>query len=102
MVLIETLLPLRTENGEAFPAVSYDRLAQCLTERFGGVTSFARSPAEGRWKHRGATEHDEIVVIEVMAETIDRPWWSELRKRLMLEFRQEDIIIRAHAAERLT
>ena len=45
---------------------------------------------------------DEIVVIEVMAEKIDRPWWSELRKRLMLEFRQKDIIIRAHAAERLT
>ena len=55
-------------------------VAQLLTERFGGVTSFSRSPGEGRWKNRGATEHDDIVVIEVMAEELDRAWWSQLRK----------------------
>lgn len=102
MFLIDILLPLQDEAGKPFPAKSYDGLAQLLTERFGGVTSFARSPGEGRWKNRGATEHDDIVVIEVMAEEIDRAWWSQLRKDLMREFRQEDIVIRSQAIERLT
>jgi hypothetical protein len=66
------------------------------------VTSFARSPGEGRWKSRGATEHDEIVVIEVMAEEVERAWWSQLRRDLMRDFRQEDIVIRSQAFERLT
>ena len=37
-----------------------------------------------------------------MAENIDRGWWSELRKNLMREFRQGDIVIRSQAIERLT
>jgi hypothetical protein len=102
MFLINILLPLQDKRGQAFAAESYDRLAQRLTDRFGGVTSFARSPGEGRWKNRGATEHDEIVVIEVMADDIDRAWWSGLRRDLMDEFKQEDIVIRSQAIERLT
>jgi hypothetical protein len=39
------------------------------------------------------------VVIEVMAE--DREWWSQLRRDLMRDFRQEDIVIRSQAIERL-
>jgi hypothetical protein len=37
MFLIDILLPLQDERGEPFPADSYDRLAQRLTERFGRV-----------------------------------------------------------------
>ena len=61
MHLIEILLPLKNADGNAFPAEFYDRLAQQLSERFGGVTGFFRSPAEGRWQSGGATEHDDIV-----------------------------------------
>jgi hypothetical protein len=102
MHLIEILLPLLDTDGAAFPAESYDQLANELTERFGGVTSFARSPAEGRWRKEGATERDEIVVLEVMADQLDRPWWLELRTKLMRKFNQDDIVIRIHAIERLT
>jgi hypothetical protein len=102
MYLIEILLPLQDERSKPFPAEPYERLAQRLTERFGGVTSFTRAPAEGRWKSQGTTERDDIVVIEVMAENIDRGWWSELRKNLMREFRQDDVVIRSQAIERLT
>ena len=101
MFVIDILLPLQDERGQPFPAQCYDRLAQLLTERFGGVTSFARSPGEGRWKNRGATEHDDIVVIEVMAEELDRAWWSELRRDLMHEFSQDDIVIRSQRTELL-
>ena len=55
MFVIDILLPLPDERGQPFPAQSYDRLDQLLTERFGAVTSFSRSPGESRWKNRGAT-----------------------------------------------
>src|SRR4051812_21137558 len=72
MFLVDILLPLDDDRGEPFPADYYNELAQRLTERFGGVTSFTRSPGEGRWKNRGTTDREEIVVIEVMTEKVDR------------------------------
>ena len=102
MHLIEILMPLCDEEGKPFPAENYERLSQRLTERFGGVTSFARSPAQGRWQTGEATEHDDIAVLEVMADDLDRGWWSELRADLMRELRQDDIVIRSHIVERLT
>jgi hypothetical protein len=60
-----------------------------------------RAPAEGRWHQGGETEHDEIVVVEVMAANLDRAWWSGLRARLTTEFRQLELVIRAQAMERL-
>jgi hypothetical protein len=63
MYLIQTLLPLMGDDGQPFAPEQYDRLAQELTEKFGGVTNFTRSPAEGRWKQGQDTEHDEMVVI---------------------------------------
>jgi hypothetical protein len=95
--LIQILLPLTDDEGRPFPAASFDRLAQRLTEKFGGVTSFTRSPAEGRWKQDGGTTHDEIVVIEVMTDRADREWWGDLRERLKREFDQDDVLIRSQS-----
>ena len=95
MFLIEILIPLRDSDGSAFPANPYERLAQLLTNRFGGVTGLFRSPAQGRWRKEGATEHDDIVVLEVLADAIDRAWWSNLRRDLMRELRQDDIELSA-------
>ena len=76
-------------------------MARELTEKFGGVTAFTRSPAEGRWKTQGGTEHDDIVVMEVMAETLDRDWWKTLRIRIRLlrQFHQEELVIRSQTIE---
>ena len=101
MYLIQILLPLEDKDGAGFPPKQYDGLAQQLTDQFGGVTSFARSPAEGRWKQGAETAHDEIVVMEVMIDELDRAWWAKLRKRLAKEFRQEEIVIRSQPIERL-
>ena len=101
MFLIQILLPLEDEDGARFPSEQYGRLAQQLTDRFGGVTSFTRSPAEGRWKQGAETEHDEIVVMEVMTDALDRAWWANLRERLAKEFRQSEIVIRSQPIERL-
>jgi hypothetical protein len=101
MHLIQILLPVHDDDGQAFGAHHYEGLVHELTERFGGVTSYMRSPAEGRWNQGGETEHDEIVVVEVMADDLDRPWWAALRERLAEEFKQDEIIIRSQRMERL-
>jgi hypothetical protein len=43
--LIQILLPTTPRDY-----VQFERLARGLTEKFGGVTSFIRAPAEGRWQ----------------------------------------------------
>jgi hypothetical protein len=99
--LIQILLPLTDDKGRPFPAASFDRLAQKLTEKFGGVTSFTRSPARADGKQDSGTTHDEIVVIEVMTEKADREWWGDLRERLKREFHQDDVLIRSQSVSRL-
>jgi hypothetical protein len=99
--LIQILLPLSDDEGQPFSAASFDCLAQKLTEKFGGVTSFTRAPAEGRWRQEGGTTHDEIVVIEVMTDGLDREWWSDLREQLRQEFHQDDVLIRSQSVSRL-
>jgi hypothetical protein len=101
MYLVQILLPLEDGQGSRFPSHQYDSLAQQLTDQFGGVTSFMRSPAEGRWKQGAQTAHDEIVVLEVMIGELDRAWWAKLRQELTAQFRQEEIVIRCQPIERL-
>jgi hypothetical protein len=101
MHLVQILLPVHDDDRVAFAAEQYETLVRELTARFGGATSYMRSPADGRWHQGGETEHDEIVVVEVMAAEIDRAWWAALRERLMDEFRQDEIVIRAQWIERL-
>jgi hypothetical protein len=101
MHLVEILLPLRDGDGAPFPAEYYDDLAQHLTDKFGGVTSFLRAPAEGRWHGRGATQREDIAVIEVMTRSFDREWWTALKHELQDRFRQEELIIRCQMVDLL-
>ncbi len=101
MHLVEILLPLRDRQGVAFPADYYDDLAQRLTNAFGGVTSFLRAPAEGRWHGGGTTQREDIAVIEVMARSFDREWWVALKAELKDKFRQEELIIRCQMVDLL-
>jgi hypothetical protein len=101
MHLIQILLPVHDNDGVEFPAEYFEALRQELTKMFGGVTSYMRSPADGRWHQDGETEYDEIVVVEVMASTLDKDWWANLRQRLMAEFKQDEVVIRAQSMQRL-
>lgn len=89
-------------EGRAFPASTYAPLRRELTDRFGGLTAYTRAPAQGIWTDDdGPAKRDDIVVYEVMADVLDRAWWSDCRGRLEHLFAQEEIVIRAHAIERL-
>jgi hypothetical protein len=73
-----------------------------LTDKFGGLTSFVRSPAIGLWKeNEEKTVRDDIVIYEVMTDSLDISWWQTYRKQLCTLFRQEEMIIRASSIQLL-
>ncbi len=96
MHLVQILLPLGND------AHLYEHVSRDLTEKFGGVTAYARAPADGRWKEDASkVVRDDIVVYEVMVEELDRAWWRDYRRRLEELFLQQELVIRTHAIERL-
>lgn len=96
MHLVQLLLPLRDNDGNAFGRDAFDEVRRELTERFGGATLFARAPAVGAWKDDdGDVDHDDVLVAEVMADHLDRGWWRLYRADLERRFRQEKLVVRA-------
>jgi hypothetical protein len=100
--LVQLLVPLRDNAGAPFPPSHHAALRAELIDRFGGLTSYARAPAQGTWQeHADAPQHDDLVVYEVMVDVLDAPWWSALRTRLEQRFAQEELVIRAIRVSRL-
>jgi hypothetical protein len=95
--LIQILLPLYDNEGHEFEAQEYIQLRSELADRFGGVTAYTRAPARGVWKDdaTGETQRDDIVIFEVMTDTLDRDWWTAFRHHLEERFRQDSLIVRA-------
>ena len=102
MFLVQLLLPLYENTGQRIPPASFAQVRDELTEKFGGVTAFLRSPAHGTWKESsGAIELDEVVMCEVMVDAVDRGWWAQYRKMLETRCGQRELIVRAIPLERL-
>lgn len=101
MHLVQLLLPLYDNEKRPFGQEYLERVRAELTEKFSGITSYRRSPAEGVWKEGGEVSHDEIIIFEVMTKYLDRGWWSAYRADLEKRFRQEELIIRATEIEQL-
>ena len=103
MHLLQILLPLRDNEGRPFPRAVFAQVREELVERFGGVTAYLQAPAQGVWKDEkeGEVEQDEIVVLEVMVDPLDRDWWRRYCEDLRHRFRQDELVIRALEMERL-
>lgn len=93
MHLIQLLLPLHDNNQQSFPRAYFNQVRKDLTERFGGVTAFVRSPAVGLWKEGNEVNRDEVIMFEVIANQLDREWWAAYRTQLQNIFRQDEILI---------
>ena len=102
MHLIQLLLPIHHRDGRAVGAEQFVRVRDELTDRFGGVTAYTRSPATGLWKGGGdEVERDQVVMVEVVVEVFDRDWWARYRESLEDRFGQEEVHARALAIERI-
>jgi hypothetical protein len=99
--LVQILLPRKNGNGQPISREWFDGFLRELTDRFGGATSFLRSPGQGLWQSGGGTEKDSIAVVEVMVDRLDRAFWRTLRERLERELSQDEIIIRAQEISQL-
>ena len=95
MHLVQILLPLNRNNGQRQPRALFGEVRDELVERFGGLTAYNRSPAEGLWESGDGTQRDDVVILEVMAPSLDRPWWESFRRQLEDRFEQEAIVVRA-------
>ncbi|HSR63987.1 MAG TPA: hypothetical protein VLM17_00050 [Xanthomonadaceae bacterium] len=102
MHLVQLFLPLRDDAGRGFGRALFDEVRATLAERFGGSTAFVRSPAAGLWEgDDGTLEHDDVVLVEVLVDTLDHGWWRDYRHALERRFRQDAILVRALPAETL-
>jgi hypothetical protein len=90
-------LPLEKPDGSQVPADFFERVTSQLTERFGGITSYLQSPAEGAWKPTAEElVHDRVAIFEVMVSDVDTAWWREYRRRLERELEQDQILARLY------
>lgn len=93
--LVQILLPLYDNNGQAFKQDLFAATRGELIEAFGGVTAYMRAPARGLWKSdEGDVTRDDIVIVEVMAEAIDAVWWRQYRTTLERRFDQDTLVVR--------
>ena len=102
MQLVQLFLPLRSKDARPFPRALFDGVRGELAERFGGVTAYLRAPASGLWEDdAGRCVHDEVMLVEVMVDELDREWWRGYREDLERRFGQDQILLRATPVQRL-
>jgi len=101
MHLVQILLPLVGPDGQRLPRSHFDAVRRELVDRFGGLTAYSRAPADGLWDEGDRVVRDDLVVYEVMADALEHGWWAQYRAQLEKRFQQQEIVVRALAAQRL-
>jgi len=95
MYLVQLLLPLADNHGRSFPDDLMRGIQRELSERFGGLTAYTRAPAKGIWIQSEGQLQEDIIVIEVMAQALERSWWEKFRQQLQKLLDQKQLVIRA-------
>jgi inorganic pyrophosphatase len=94
--MIQVYLPLYDPAGTAFPQSHFDKIKKELTDKFGGLTMYTRSPAEGLWKeNEQKVVKDDILIYEVIAKELEQDFWLEYKNSLKKTFKQEELLIRS-------
>ena len=102
MYQVQILLPLYDNDKQPFSRSDFELVREELTEKFGGVTAFVRSPAKGLWKEEeGQVSIDDVVKFEVLAESISHDWWAQYRSVLEQRFKQTEVLVLATKIEKL-
>ena len=101
--LLQMILPLYNNDGQRFAPGALKQVRTELKEKFGGLTAYTRAPAEGTWEDgQGRTRRDDVVIVEVMTNTLEREWWRNYATKLASRFEQEELVVRAMQFEDLT
>ena len=102
MHLIHLLLPLHDNHNRHFEPRQFQTVRTELTEKFGGITAFVRSPAVGLWKEDDESiSRDEVIMFEIVSDQLNENWWREYRAKLEAMFRQDEILIWAAEVTKL-
>jgi len=72
MHLVEIFLPISEPAGKLIPRQAFADTRRELLSRFGGLTSYSRTPGKGFWKRAGAIVRDDVVVFEMLLSKLDR------------------------------
>ena len=100
--LVQLLPPLRDNTGVPFGRQRFDQVRKTLVDRFGGATAYVRSPAVGEWEdEEGDRARDDVVLFEVVVDTLDPARWADFRQSLERDFDQDAILVRALPMQRL-
>jgi hypothetical protein len=99
--VVQIFVPLADNAGLPFPDEVLRRIQKDLYDHFGGLTAYNRAPAEGVWRGGGAETKDDLIIVEVMADKLDRDWWRDFRTSVERLLKQDELVVRAHAIERL-
>jgi hypothetical protein len=100
MYLVQILLPKYGKDRTPLLHTTFDAIREELVGKFGGLTAYTQSPAEGIWNPDANTRHlDEIIMIEVMVAELDPTWWANYRKTLESRLQQESVVIRSIAMQ---
>jgi len=82
MQLVQMLLPVTDSDGKRFADATLRAIQKELTDRFGGVTSHNRAPAEDIWKSGDGKEKDDIGNVEVMTDELNAIGGADSRNGL--------------------
>jgi len=99
MHLVQLFIPVASQAVDVQDIIV--AIQREMTERFGGATAYLNSPAKGLWSNGRSAEEDDVVVIEVMVDNLDRTWWHQQRRKLEQRLGQEELLVRALPAETL-
>ncbi|MHA4896281.1 inorganic diphosphatase [Pedobacter sp. PWIIR3] len=100
--LIQLQVPVYDVEGKRFPKRHFTQLHQQLTDKFGGLTVYSRSIANGFGNQdEGPTVKEKILVYEVMAENVELDFWKKLKASLMKKFEQDDLMMSSVKVSRI-
>jgi hypothetical protein len=101
MHIVQILLPISDNKGKPFPSSILKGVQTELASRFGGLTAYSRAPAQGIWTRPSSRALDDIVVVEVMVDAMERDWWHAFRHRTEHLLKQHKLVVRAFKIEML-
>ncbi len=95
-------MPVFDQDDKAFSAEIYAPIIKELTDIFGDITIYTRTPATGLWKEGIAqVVKDDIIEYEVMTEEVESLWWKDYKEQLRIKFNEDELIVRSTSIELL-